>query len=48
MDRLARSDFVQALTGEVYLSQHEAIRRLKAKLDAEQPPDPATDMGAHI
>lgn len=48
MDRLARSDFLQALTGEVYLSQHEAIRRLKAKLDADRPPDPATDMGAHI
>lgn len=48
MDRLARSSFLQALTGEVYLSQHDAIRRLKAKLDAERPFDPAADRGAHI
>lgn len=48
MDRLARSSFLQALTGEVYLSQHDAIRSLKAKLDAERPFDPATDKGAHI
>lgn len=48
MDRLARSSFLQALTGEVYLSQHDAIRSLKAKLDAERPFDPATDRGAHI
>jgi SulP family sulfate permease len=48
MDRLARSEFLQALTGGVYLSQHEAIRDLKAKLDAGRPHDPAAEMGAHI
>lgn len=29
MDRLRRSHFLDALTGEIYLSQHEAMRRLK-------------------
>lgn len=48
MDRLARSEFLQALTGEVYLSQHEAIRSLKTKLETERPRDPAMDMGADI
>jgi SulP family sulfate permease len=28
MDRLKRSDFFEHLTGEVFLSQYEAMRRL--------------------
>lgn len=48
MDRLQRSHFPQHLTGEIYLSQHEAIARLKSKLEAERPFDPETHMGAHI
>jgi SulP family sulfate permease len=48
MDRLQRSHFLQALTGNVYLSQHEAICALKAQLAAERPFDPDANRGAHI
>ena len=48
MDRLQRSHFLQALTGEVYLSQHEAIRRLKVQTLTQKPSDPAFNLGADI
>lgn len=48
MDRLQRSHFLEDLTGEIYLSQHEAIADLKARLDHERPFDPKAHMGAHI
>ena len=48
MDRLQRSHFLEDLTGEIYLSQHEAIAKLKARLDRERPFDPKAHMGAHI
>jgi SulP family sulfate permease len=48
MDRLRRSHFLQDLTGQIYLSQHEAITSLKARLDRERPFDPKAHMGAHI
>ena len=48
MDRLQRSHFLQALTGEVYLSQHEAIRRLKVQTLMQKPSDPAFNLGADI
>ncbi len=37
MDRLQRSHFLDALSGEVFLSQHEAIARLEAQLDHAAP-----------
>jgi SulP family sulfate permease len=48
MDRLQRSHFLEDLTGEIYLSQHEAIAQLKARLEHERPFDPKAHMGAHI
>lgn len=48
MDRLKRSHFLVDLTGEIYLSQHEAIAKLTARLDRERPFDPEAHMGAHI
>lgn len=48
MDRLRRSHFLAALTGEIYLSQHEAISRLKARLEAQTPYDAKLHQGAHI
>lgn len=48
MDRLQRSHFLGALSGEVFLSQHEAIAQIKARLDRERPFDPKAHMGAHI
>lgn len=48
MDRLKRSHFLEDLTGEIYLSQHEAIARLKERLEAERPFDPKAHMGANI
>ncbi|WP_300578651.1 SulP family inorganic anion transporter [Phenylobacterium sp.] len=48
MDRLKRSHFLEGLTGEVYLSQHDAIAQLKARLDRERPFDPDAHRGAHI
>lgn len=48
MDRLKRSHFLEELTGDIYLSQHEAITRLKSRLAAEAPFDPKAHMGAHI
>lgn len=48
MDRLQRSHFLDALSGEVFLSQHDAMAQLKARLDSERPFDPKAHMGAHI
>jgi hypothetical protein len=45
---LQRSHFLEALTGRVFLSQHEAMRRLKADLEAERPIDPLAYQGADI
>ena len=47
MDRLRRSHFLDALTGQVYLSQHEAVRRLKPLV---RPAAPGADanLGAGI
>lgn len=36
MDRLGRSDFLRHLSGEVFLSQHEAICRLRAGAQAQK------------
>lgn len=48
MDRLQRSHFLQSLTGEVYLSQHEAIQRLKVQTLTQKPSDPGFNLGADI
>jgi SulP family sulfate permease len=48
MDRLKRSNFLEDLTGGIYLSQHQAIAQLKARLQHERPFDPKAHMGAHI
>jgi hypothetical protein len=48
MDRLQRSHFLHVLTGNVYLSQHEAVSMLRAQLEAERPLDPKASFGADI
>jgi len=46
MDRLQRSHFLEALTGRVFLSQHEAMSQLKALM--RTPVDPQANLGANI
>ncbi|MDO8411033.1 MAG: sulfate permease [Phenylobacterium sp.] len=48
MDRLQRSHFLKTLTGEVHLSQYEAIRRLQAQIQTQKPDNPAFNLGADI
>ena len=40
MDRLKRSHVLAGLSGEVFLSQHEAIAQFQARLEGEKPFDP--------
>jgi SulP family sulfate permease len=48
MDRLRRSHLLQRLTGEVFLSQNEAVAALRSRLEPEGPGDPMAQAGANI
>ncbi len=43
MDRLRRSDILDHLTGEVWLTQHQAMSRLDAGITARTIPPPQPD-----
>ena len=42
MDRLERGDFLDQLTGRVFLSQHEAMMALTPRPDPQEPQKPNT------
>jgi SulP family sulfate permease len=48
MDRLRRSHLLQRLTGEVFLSQNEAVAALRSRLEPEASGDPMAQAGANI
>lgn len=48
MDRLRRSHFLTELSGDIYLSQHDANSALQARMAAKRPDDPLAHLGSHI